>query len=256
MINLKTVAQAMSSSATSTISLWRGTSVRPENIGKSFGGKPLTLYDMEGCPYCRLVREVLTELDLDVNIIPTAKGDKKARAALQAIGGKAQVPYLIDDNNNQAMYDSFQIINYLNQHYGNGSHINPLRYKMRLASSMATTALRPLRGIFFSGIHRPEQPLELYSFESSPFARLVRERLTELGLPYKLHNLGKQQLSDMGPANLRLILKPYQPLPDSKRAAMNEALGRVQVPYLIDANTGTAMFESKDIIAYLDKNYA
>ena len=34
--------------------------VKPEQL--------LQLYDIENCPYCRLVREALTELDLDVEM--------------------------------------------------------------------------------------------------------------------------------------------------------------------------------------------
>jgi glutathione S-transferase len=30
----------------------------------------------------------------------------------------------------------------------------------------------------------------------------------------------------------------------------------MQVPYLIDPNTGQAMFESADIVAYLERTYA
>ena len=40
----------------------KGHSNRPE--------EPLELYDMEGCPFCRLVREALTDLDLDVMVFP------------------------------------------------------------------------------------------------------------------------------------------------------------------------------------------
>ncbi|MEQ3723409.1 glutathione S-transferase N-terminal domain-containing protein [Alcanivorax sp.] len=36
--------------------------------------EPLELYDMEGCPFCRLVREALTDLDLDVMVFPCPKG--------------------------------------------------------------------------------------------------------------------------------------------------------------------------------------
>ena len=32
--------------------------------------------------------------------------------------------------------------------------------------------------------------------------------------------------------------------------------GRVQVPYLVDPNTGAEMFESDAILAYLDRTYA
>jgi glutathione S-transferase len=30
----------------------------------------------------------------------------------------------------------------------------------------------------------------------------------------------------------------------------------MQVPYLVDPNTGRAMFESADIVAYLERTYA
>ncbi len=30
----------------------------------------------------------------------------------------------------------------------------------------------------------------------------------------------------------------------------------MMVPYLVDPNTGTEMFESADIVAYLDRTYA
>ena len=38
--------------------------------------------------------------------------------------------------------------------------------------------------------------------------------------------------------------------------ADNSRTGHVQVPYLIDPNTGTEMFESADIIRYLEQTYA
>ena len=100
------------------------------------------------------------------------------------------------------------------------------------------------------------QPLHLWSFESSPYSRLVRERLCELELPYVLHNLGKEQFADMGPARLRVRPGPYKPLPDGPRAAMLRRVGRVQVPYLEDPNTGSKLFESEDILAYLERQYA
>ena len=120
---------------------------------------------------------------------------------------------------------------------------------------LATTA-RPSIGTTKKASREPQQLLELYSFESSPFSRPVRERLCELELPYLLVNLGKQQKSDMGPANLRFTLKPYQPIANSKRDAFFTQHGNVQVPYLVDPNTQTELFESLDILRYLDKTYS
>ena len=49
----------------------------------------LQLFDIENCPYCRLVREALTELDLDVLILPCPKNGQRFRPELVERGGKA-----------------------------------------------------------------------------------------------------------------------------------------------------------------------
>jgi len=41
----------------------------------------------------------------------------------------------------------------------------------------------------------------------------------------------------------------------AKREKLVELAGKMQVPYLVDPNTGTQMFESADINAYLDRTY-
>ena len=56
----------------------------------------LQLYDIENCPYCRLVREALTELDLDAEIYPCPKQGQRFRPQVVERGGKAQFPYLVD----------------------------------------------------------------------------------------------------------------------------------------------------------------
>ena len=71
-------------------------------------------------------------------------------------------------------------------------------------------------------------------FVTSPYCRLVRERLCELELPYLVHNVARGS---------------------DKRAAFVERSGRMMVPYLIDPNTSIEMFESADIVAYLEESY-
>src|SRR6185369_59998 len=73
------------------------------------GVQPLTLYNMEGSPYCRKVREALTELDLEYVVRNVPKGSPK-RAALVERGGKMQVPYLVDPNTGRALYESDEIV--------------------------------------------------------------------------------------------------------------------------------------------------
>lgn len=256
MITTRDYFRGITSSLSSTLRLWQGTSVIKQNIGKKHEGKLLKLYDMEGCPYCRLAREALTELDLDAEIIPVPKGYNEVRDELKALGGKVQMPYLVDENTGVQMYESLDIVNYLYSEYGNGRQRNQLMHILAEISSMLTSATRIGKGTHYAPAKQPEKPLELYSFESSPFSRPVRERLSELGIPYILRNLGKQQMSDMGPPEFRFTTKPYVPLPGSKREDMNNKTGKVQVPYLIDPNTGEEMFESWDIIEYLDRTYA
>jgi glutathione S-transferase len=77
--------------------------------------------------------------------------------------------------------------------------------------------------------------LEFYGFEASPYCRLVREVLCELELRYVLHNVAKGS---------------------AQRDAFVARSGKMQVPYLVDPNTGVEMFESADIVAYLRETYA
>src|SRR5215510_4613576 len=78
--------------------------------------RPLELYDFEACPYCRKVRETLCELDLDYLAHPVARGSAR-REALVALGGKMQVPYLVDPNTGTRLYESADINAYLHATY-------------------------------------------------------------------------------------------------------------------------------------------
>ena len=238
----------------STLTLWRGTSVvhpAPQPA------KPLQLYDMEGSPQCRSVRSALTALGLDVEIYPCPLGGERFAPQALALGGRPGIPVLVDTNNDTVHTDTAGIIKYLFRRYAHT--IVPDYYRTGLlpqALGTLATVARQLRGITARPSNAPAQPLELWSFESSPYSALVRERLTELEIPYVLHNVGKEQVADMGPAAFRIKPGPYTPKAGGKREKVLAQLGKVQVPYLEDPNTGVKMFESADIIAYLEQNYA
>ncbi len=245
-VNLSTLA--------STARAWRGTAAfrparkQPEQV--------LELYEYEGCPYCRLVREALTELDLDAKIYPCPKGGQRFRPGVKERGGKLQFPFLVDPNTGSQMYESAAIINYLRETYaGRRPRSNPLARSWAVGSSSLTTVMRAPRGYRVVASRSPAQPLELYSFESSPFSRLVRERLSEMEIPYLLRNTGKALWQDMGPSELRARLFPDEPVQGRNRQALLNRAGKVQVPYLIDPNTGTEMFESAKILRYLEQEY-
>lgn len=216
----------------------------------------LELYDMEACPFCRLVREALTELDLDVMIYPCPKNGLRYRPLVERLGGKQQFPFLMDPNTDTALYESADIIDYLYRTYGEGrAPSSRLRKLLRTTSSAYVSMLRYQRGLHAYNNVPPKKPLELYSFETSPFSRLVRERLTELEIPYILRQCGRTQLQDwLLPIMRKQLSLDYQPDQRNRRALL-ERTGRVAVPYLIDPNTKTELFESEHILNYLDEAY-
>ena len=239
---------------------WRGSaSFRPHTTQPD---EPLQLYEFEASPYCRLVREALTELDLDALILPCPRGGTRFRPELRGRGGKEQFPYLVDPNAGVEMYESAEIIDYLAHTYGGRDRTasHGLRRKLDVGSAFAAALwrsnLQGPRGFKARPSRRPEQPLELFSFESSPFSRLVREVLSEMELPYLLRNTAKARWEDMGPPWIRARFFPDVPVEGRNRLRLLDIAGKIQVPYLIDPNTGISMFESADIIDYLEREYA
>lgn len=249
----------LSASTASTIRSWRGLSASRHTRQPE---KMLVLYDMEASPYCRIVREALTTLDIDVLIYPCPKGGQRFRPQAEALGGQQQFPLLVDPNNNQHLYESKDIVDYLYQTYSDqpAPQYNQLQQQLNIASSYAATVLRldlnGIPGMQASPSTAPEQPLELYSFESSPYSKAVRERLCELEIPFITRQFGKATTGDMGPPIIRTTFFKNEPVKGRNREKMFALTGRLQVPYLIDPNTDKALYESRDIIAYLNQQYA
>lgn len=234
---------------------WRGSMI--QKAARKQPEQPLELYEFEASPFCRLVRERLTELDLDVMVYPCPKGGTRFRPTVKKLGGKQQYPFMVDPNSGTSLYESYDIIRYLNETY-EGKVRNPKGLRRRLAICMAlgATLSRAVRGFKARPSNAPTKPLELYGFESSPYSRLVREVLCELELPYLLHNTGKARMSDMGPPEFRDKVFKAPRGTSRNRRFLDEHTGQVQLPYLIDPNTGVEMYESAKIIAYLENVYA
>ena len=197
----------------------------------------LELYDFEACPFCRKVREVLSELDLDYIQRSCPKGDLVKRPFV-ASRSKAQFPFLVDPNTSREFTDSEAIITYLLDTYGNGRHpLGRMMAPLNSFSSGAASLLR-MRGMRVRpGSEQRVQPakmLELWNFEASPYCRKVRETLCELNLDYRVHNVAKR---------------------GRRRGDLVALGGKMQVPYLADPNTDTALYESDEINAYLERTY-
>ncbi len=228
----------ITSFAVSAVRLGRGINPAVTRTRRENPERMLELYDFEGCPYCRKVREALSELDLDYLARPVAKGSPR-RKELERRGGKVQVPYLVDPNTDTELYESDDIIAYLNETYGDGKRagwVVPLPSVVDDLVSSIASAARFGRGVTCRAQEsgRPKQPLAVYNMEGSPYCRKVREVLCELDLEYIVHNVPKGS---------------------PKRKELQRRGGKVQVPYLIDPNTDTEMYESDDIVAYLEEHY-
>lgn len=191
----------------------------------------------EGCPFCRRVREVITYLDLCVTIKPCAQGSRH-REEVVALSGKSTptFPYLVDQTAEVSMFESEDICAHLLSRYG-GPDVEPLA-PPPLPLLALPSLFRWGRGTAVEESARnrapPAQPLTLYSYEGNQFCRLVREVLCECDLPYELRSTGKGS---------------------PRREELQERSGKTTAPYLVDANTGTSMPESADIVAYLAEQY-
>ncbi len=75
----------------------------------------LTLYVRTGCPFCIRVQSFMKEAD-----IPYVEKNIADETVLKEIlnkGGVQQVPFLMDDERDVLLYESIDIIEYLNQYY-------------------------------------------------------------------------------------------------------------------------------------------
>jgi len=219
--------------------------------------RPLELYEFEGCPFCRLVREALTELDLDALVHPCPKGGTRFRPRVVELGGKAQFPFLVDPNTGRQLYESGDIVAYLFETYGKRPLPTAWRFaSLNAVSSGFATISRGGAGSRARPSREPAEPLVLYSIESSPFARLARETLCELEIPYLLKSMGRTKLMESLPPPLRDRLNLAVEAETDNRRELEARVGKVMVPYLIDPNTGEEMFESQMIQRYLERTYA
>ncbi|KAL0326414.1 UNVERIFIED_CONTAM: hypothetical protein Sradi_5210700 [Sesamum radiatum] len=190
----------------------------------------------EACP-CRRVREAITELDLSVEIFPCPKGSVRHREMVRRLGGREQFPFLVDPNTGTSMYESSDIVKYLFEQYGGKRNPSFGLLESTLLTGWMPTLLRAGRGMTLwknSIKELPPVKLELFSYENNPYARIVREALCELELPYVLQSVGN----------------------GSKRAKLlYEMSGSEEVPYLVDHNTGMEIREYKKILSYLFQTY-
>lgn len=176
------------SSITTLLRPWMGWRGRP---AAKQPAQAIIMYEFEGCPFCKIARETLSALQLRADIRPCPKAGKRFRPDVKERGGIAMFPYMIDPNTGTALYESADISRYLYQTYG--ERRPPLRQSPPfngLNVFLASLSMLPRSGCgLLSRRRRKEvpQPLEFWGVEADPRARLVRESLSVLEIPYRLH---------------------------------------------------------------------
>ena len=105
-----------------------------------------------------------------------------------------------------------------------------------LTTATAASAARPNFGNVHAARSKiPERPLEIYEFEVCPYCRIAREAISALSLDP--------------------IVYPCPKGGTRFREKVKREGGKHQFPYLVDPNTGVAMYESADITKYLFETY-
>lgn len=79
----------------------------------------LILFHKEACPYCQKVRGYMSEKGISYTSVVSETGSP-SRKILDKLGGQAQVPFIVDTDNGEMMYESEKIVEYLENKYNGG----------------------------------------------------------------------------------------------------------------------------------------
>ncbi|HLD82006.1 MAG TPA: glutathione S-transferase N-terminal domain-containing protein [Patescibacteria group bacterium] len=80
----------------------------------------IQIFTKQGCPYCAKVLEKAEELGIEIENIDAPPGSEN-RKKLVELGGKEQVPFLYIPERELRMYESDDIVVYLEEHFGKKS---------------------------------------------------------------------------------------------------------------------------------------
>jgi len=76
----------------------------------------ITLYQLDGCPYCEKVADRLDELDIDYETIWT-EAPHSQRDEVKRVSGQRGVPVIVDDDRGVTMAESEKILEFVEQNY-------------------------------------------------------------------------------------------------------------------------------------------
>jgi glutaredoxin len=204
--------------------------------------KPLILYSYEGNQFCRLVREVLTELDIVYELRSAGKESPRRAELAERNGGSTICPYIVDPNTDVSMAESADIIRYLYDTYALWTPPNEL---LEWASASVMPILKPMfaalapmqagskdedeemyRDDLDDAVMEIEHetasaPVVVYTYELSPFSFEAKALLDSLKVAYKEVSLGQEWVPG--------LLAPGGAI---KRAALLEMTGQSSLPHI------------------------
>jgi len=77
----------------------------------------LTLYRLEGCPYCELVVDELEQRGIEFDSV-WVEGLHSKRDQVKRVSGQRAVPVLVDEERGITMAESERIVEYIETSYG------------------------------------------------------------------------------------------------------------------------------------------
>jgi glutaredoxin len=136
------------------------------------------------------------------------------------------------------LFGSTEIIAYLFNTYGPGESLIPNNLRSSPSSPFPKFLSGQSSGSKLRIDARPDavklKPITIWGWEGAPYVKDVRKTLTELGLAHIFVNCAN------GSQNRNSLIQKTK---------------LFQVPYIVDPNTGVEMFESKEIVKYLESTY-
>jgi glutaredoxin len=193
--------------------------------------KTLILYSYEGNQFCRIVREVLTELDITYELRSAGKESPRRDELASITGGSTQCPYLIDPNTGVSIPDSKDIVEYLYRNYALWTPPNEI---LEWTSTNVMSLFKPIfstiaplqagekdadndfqqnveEAIRVIKTEVDTDPVVVYTYELSPFSSETKDLLDRLDVDYKEISLGKEWIpgliSENGPIKRAALLK-------------------------------------------------
>lgn len=77
----------------------------------------ITLYELDGCPWCEKVADALDDLDLAYESV-WVEALHSRRDEVKRVSGQRKVPVIVDDETGVTMAESANILEYLEATYG------------------------------------------------------------------------------------------------------------------------------------------